>query len=500
MGEVISEALFERLRGELVRRLGLDFQRDRWKDLERGISAAAGELGFKDAASCADWLVSSSLTREEVEILAGHLTIGETYFFRDRRSLDALAGHILPGLIQSRRKSGRYLRIWSAGCCTGEEPYTIAMLLDGLIPDLKDWNISILATDINCRFLRRASQGVYREWSFRNAPGWLKGKYFRAGKEGHYEILPSIKERVAFSYLNLADEVYPSVLNNTNAMDVIFCRNVLMYFDKGRVKKVIEGLSRSLVEGGWLLVGAGEVSHTPCAPLQAVRFPGATFYEKGEHRDQVAEVAAQPMAEQKPPPVVFEPAAAGEENGFDSWKNSDASPPQVHEPDAYQAALALYDQGRYAESSEKISGWLLEHSHHAPAMVLLARSLANQGKLGEAGEWCRKAVEIDRLNADWHYFLAVILAEQNRLEEASSSLRRVLYLDPDFVVAHFALGNLARRRGRTDESVKYFKNTVALLKAYRDDKVLLESGGMTAGALRELIQSAPIADDERVKT
>ncbi len=200
---------------------GLFFPQERWGDLERGIAAAAPDFNFADGESCAHWLLSAPPTRHINEILAGHLSIGETYFFREKHGLEALKEHIIPQLLQSRRQEKR-LRIWSAGCSTGEEAYTIAMLLDGLVPDLNAWNITILATDFNPKFLRKAKQGMYGEWSFRDVPGWLRERYFTRMKDGRFELLPRIRKMVAFSYLNFAEDTYPSLPNNTGTMDIIF--------------------------------------------------------------------------------------------------------------------------------------------------------------------------------------------------------------------------------------------------------------------------------------
>ena len=243
-----------RLSEFLAQQMGLHFPAERWPDLARGIDAAALEFRFPDAASCIQWLLSAPLSRSQVEILSSHLTVGETYFFREPQVFDVLQTHILPALIQSRRQSGQHLRLWSAGCASGEEAYSLAILLQRLLPDFRQWNISILATDINPHALQKAAAGIYGDWSFRNAPPWLREGYFRAIPGGRYEIAPAVRDMVTFSYLNLAADVYPSLLNNTNAMDIIFCRNVLMYFSPQRAQQVIHNLYRCLVDGGWLIV------------------------------------------------------------------------------------------------------------------------------------------------------------------------------------------------------------------------------------------------------
>ncbi len=222
MRAATPDFLLSSLSDFLAAQMGLHFPRERWGDLDRGIAAAASEFGMADVESCIKWLVSAPLTRNQVEVLASHLTVGETYFFREQRSFEVLEEHVLPELLRERGEAGSPLRIWSAGCCTGEEPYSIAMLLDRLIPDAAKRNITILATDINPRFVRKAAEGVYSEWSFRETPAQIQERYFTSRKDGRFEIKPHIRKMVTFSYLNLAGDVYPSLWNNTNAMDVIF--------------------------------------------------------------------------------------------------------------------------------------------------------------------------------------------------------------------------------------------------------------------------------------
>lgn len=290
MTQTLPDTLLSQLSEFVAARMGLRFPKERWRDLERGIRSAAPELGFEDTPPCIHWLLSAPLTKSQIEILAGHLTVGETYFFRDKKVFEILEQPILPEFLRLRQASEKRLRIWSAGCCTGEEPYSIAMLLDKLIPDLKDWNITILATDINPRFLQKASEGVYSEWSFRDVPLWIKERYFKRKKEGFFEIIPAIKQWVMFSYLNLAEDTYPSLSNNTHAMDMIFCRNVLMYFDTERAKKVIQNLFKSLVDDGWLIVSPSETSAALFSQFVTVNFPGVVIYKKDDHRPQTVEV------------------------------------------------------------------------------------------------------------------------------------------------------------------------------------------------------------------
>jgi chemotaxis protein methyltransferase CheR len=490
----------------IAERTGLHFPISRLHDLERGICSAAREFGFKDAESCIRWLLASPLSKTQIEILASHLTVGETYFFREKKSFEMLERNVLPELIHSRQGNQKNLRIWSAGCCTGEEPYSIAILLSKMIPDIKDWNITILATDINPRFLKKAAEGVYTDWSFRDTPLAIKERYFKRTTEGRFEILPYIKKMVNFFYLNLMEDSYPSLLNNTNAMDIIFCRNVLMYFDHERQMKVIQNLYRCLMDSGWLIVSPSEISHVLFTRFTTVNFQGATVYRKAvasdklqvssfEMQDSISKFQDASYKMQEPitpatdfvsvplPEIIF-PEKSEESLSMETG----ASKPEEIHADTYKEALALFEQGRFTEAAEKIAVLLSLKKDDTKAMALLARVYANQGHLSEAHEWCEKAIVADKLNPGFHYLLATILQEKGQNEEAVVSLKRALYLEPDFVIAHFALGNLTKQQGKFKESEKHFENALALLHDYRNEDILLESEGINAGRLREIIQ------------
>lgn len=460
MRHTLPDQLLSRLSEFLAMRIGLYFPSGRWDDLERGMKAAARELGDASVEAYIHRVLSVPLTHQQIEILASHLTVGETYFFRDRHSFEALEQYVLPELILSRRDSERRLRIWCAGCCTGEEPYSIAMLLDRLLPDHEQWHVTVLATDINPQFLRKAAEGIYGNWSFRGTPAWVKEHYFKTGPHGRFEIHPRIKKMVTFSYLNLADDVYPSLSNNTNAMDIIFCRNVLMYFTAELAEKVVGNLYRAVMDGGWLAVSPVEASHTLFYRFSTVNFTGAMFYRKVAADD----LRLPPM----PPQPVEIPALR-------------PSPETLWRIEALPAA---------EEKTGTPAGPLLQRQHEPDGPCLMARLCANQGKLAEAAEWCGKAIVADKLNPQNHYLLATILEELGQDDAAEQSLKRALYLEPNFVLAHFALGNLRLSQRRHGEAQRHFANALALLQGLPLDEILPESDGLTAGRLGEIISSA----------
>lgn len=486
----VSATTPEQLSELVAERMGLHFPKERWHDLEHGILSAARDFGFNDLELFRQQLLSSSLSRRQIEILASHLTVGETYFFRDEKTFQALEQDILPDLIYQRRGGDRYLRIWSAGCATAEEPYSIAILLSKILPDLNDWNITILATDINPRALKKAMSGIYNDWSFRDCPQSVRERHFRKTKDGRYEILPDIKRMVTFCYHNLAEDPYPSVLNGTNAMDVILCCNVLMYLVPEKARKVVQGHFHCLTDGGWLIVNPSEVSLIKHPQLAANnRHTGINLYRKNSHKDEAKvnlpltkDVSRLPLT---PAPVSVK--SVGLQQRVAEVVTSE-------EPAEYEEALVLYEEGHYPEAEKVTIGVLSRNQANPEAAALLARIYANLGKLPQALVWCQNAITVDKLNPGSHYLLATILQERGQPKEAMVSLKHALFLDPDFVPAYFALGMLAQHEGKLKESRKHFENALLLLNKYRQEDVLGETG-ITAGRLTEIIRSMLDAEE-----
>jgi chemotaxis protein methyltransferase CheR len=486
--DMAAQDLWRRLSERIAAAMGLNFPPERWPDLRRGLERAAKELGLADVPACAEWLLSAEPTKAQLCLVASHLTVGETYFFRDRKTFDALAERILPGIIAAKRNQDRRLRLWSAGCCTGEEHYSLAILLSRLIPDLAAWSVSILATDINEKFLQKAAGGIYGDWSFREAPAEWLDEYFHRLPDRRRAVLPGIKQRVHFANLNLAEDAFPAMATDTNAMDIIFCRNVLMYFTPRQAERVAANLARALVADGWLVVSPSEASQTLFSEFRTVNYPGAILYQKASARARAREKPSPPVyAPVWTPPAVPEilatplpPVVAAAE----------ASPPSspVARGNMTKLAGRLYEQGHYEETVDTL---LFSDAPPASAddFSLLARALANQGKLVEALEWCDRWLAADKLDASAYYLRAVTLQEIGRLDDARRDLQRAIYLQPDLVLAHFALGNLARGGGHAAESAKHFANASRLLRSHPADAPLPHSDGLTAGRLAEIVNS-----------
>ena len=214
----------------------------------------------------------------EWEQLLAHFMNGETFFFRDSGQFTILKEHILPGLIH-RRKSTRSLRILSAGCSTGEEAYSLAILVDQLLPDRQDWAIHILGTDINVRSIQLAQQGVYGDWAFRKVDSELQQQYFQP-RGSHWVLNESIRKMVTFRKGNIFADTLSLLAMGAYDLDLIVCRNVFLYFHADAIKHVVTTMAEALCSDGYLLTGHGELPVEVGGTLQTKIFPDSVIYQR----------------------------------------------------------------------------------------------------------------------------------------------------------------------------------------------------------------------------
>jgi chemotaxis protein methyltransferase CheR len=446
----LSDEAYLQARILVASRLGLEFPEARRPELERGFLRA-----WRTAATSSPETYLAALERlpegsPELRRLAGHLTVGETYFFRDRACFEALEQDVLPALIAARRSEGTLrLRIWSAGCATGEEPYSLAIVLDRLLHDRSDWALTILATDISPTALEAAGEGRYREWSFRETPSWVRDRYFQRQAAGGFELDAGIRRMITFAPLNLAEDGYPAIVTNTSAMDLILCRSVLMYFTREAQREAVARLQRSLVPGGWLLLSPAEASAELLRPLTPVNFPNAIFYRK-----------------ETAPAVPLPP----------SWH----AEPTLPEP-----PIPLVPEGIACSPVAPPPGEQVEVPPDRAAQLQRARALADQGHLEEAHRLCEAALGQDPLHPEAYILLAAIRQEQGEIPPALEALRRAIYLAPDSAPAHFLLGSLLLRQEKKRRARRCMETVVRLLQTVPPDEPVPGSDGLAAGRLLE---------------
>lgn len=215
---------------------------------------------------------------EEFFRLAAMMVNNETYFFRDKGHFSSLKNEIFPALIQARGQS-KFLRIWSAGCSTGEEPYSLAILIRSILPDFAGWRVTILGTDISLEAIQKARLGLYKENSLRDIPVKERSLYF--SKKGEEWLLDEkYRQMVRFYQGNLVEDEFPSIATEFNHIDLIVCRNVFIYFHHAAIDKVVGKFEKTLNPGGVMLFGHGEVRIEGNPNLKAQLVSGALIYKK----------------------------------------------------------------------------------------------------------------------------------------------------------------------------------------------------------------------------
>lgn len=271
----LSDQIFRQLTGLIYSNSGLRFEDSAKYMIRRRLSPRVRELKLDSFEKYYYYLLYHANRESELEIIFDLLTVNETYFFREERQLHAFSEEIIP-LIVEEKKNNRVLRIWSAGCSTGEEPYTIAMLCcaSGL---LRDWEVDIFASDISQRVIQTARRGTFGQSSFRNMPDGLQERYFEKLADNRYRINDGIKQMVTFGKVNLFDEHKTGILNE---VDLIFCRNVIIYFDVEAKKKVIETFYRKLRKNGFLLLGHAESLLSLSTKFKLTHFKHDMVYQK----------------------------------------------------------------------------------------------------------------------------------------------------------------------------------------------------------------------------
>ncbi|MGE5351831.1 MAG: CheR family methyltransferase [Acidobacteriota bacterium] len=483
--------------------LGIYFPSERIHELEGLISHAAKDSNFQSAGEFVEFLFSVPQP-ERIGLLAKYLTIGETYFFRENATLEALK----PELIKIVNKKGS-LAIWSAGCCTGEEPYSIAIMLREL--NVKsDFRLNIIATDINRDFLKRASQGIFSNWSFRGVPDSIKQKYFYPEGNNKFRINSEIREMVNFSFLNLAEGSY-GFQHQTGQFDVIVCRNVTMYFSEELRNRVIDSFYDLLEQDGFLALGLAEISNYSTKRFAKINYENTVLFQKKKtHTKPVTQgiYRSEPIKdshsrEVEKPQIKSEfirkqqsgtsKGRASEEKVQPEKKIPREAPLSGSIPS--EEAKYLFESGEY----EKAISILLSNLSIPPeaghnrdkrteAFEILIKALTSAGDISLAIDWCRKGIEENKLSARFYILLANLLNVSGDVNGAIEELKRAVYLEPGSFLANYYLANIFRKKNEQEHERRYLASALSILNGFDQDEVLQETEGISAGRMKEIVE------------
>lgn len=483
---VLTQADYDRFHAFVLNRIGLDFQEDKRAMLGRGLAQVMNAIGCQNLNELYTRLNAYPTTSVIWDQVISVLTIGETYFFRNTSHFDALTKNILPGIIAEREHSNRRIRIWSAGCASGEEPYSLAILLRETLPNLESWNILILATDINREALKKAQEGRYNAWSFRGVEKRVQDQYFRLDGN-QYVINDDIKAMVAFDYLNLVGDPFPSLTNNTNAMDILLCRNVTIYFNEATTRAIVQKFHACLVNGGWLIPGPSEPNLIYYGDFVAQNFPGTVVYQKPNA------LRIKPRPEPVP---AFTPAPTFAAQPTVTLNMPRVTPPppptlpikKTPAPDLYRQALEFLRAGHTNEAMAKLYEKIDQDAKFAPAYSMLGKIYANQGNLEEAQHWCERAIRLDKLHAEPYYTLSLVYQQHGLMDMAIDALKKTIYLDRDFALARYNLAQIYRHQGEKELARRELQNVQRLLQSKPQDELVSEGDGLIVGRLLELVK------------
>ncbi|WP_182179059.1 CheR family methyltransferase [Methylobacterium radiotolerans] len=476
------------LKARIIARTGHHYYIDKDELLIERLHRRFRAAAVADCAAYAALLSSGAEGEAEWARLEAEITVGETFFFRYAEQFNALRATILPALIAARA-SERVLRIWSAGCSTGAEPYSLAILVHELLGDARsDWRVSILGTDISVEALATARAAEYGRWALRTMPPEDRLRYFTRlpaapgiRREGGYALRPEYRGSVRFERGNLLNLVEPGPPQG-EPFDLILCRNVLIYFDARTVAAVVRGLGRRLRPEGWLLLGHAEPSPAFASFLDAVSLPGTVAYRPRADAPPVALPGTPvpdpaPSTGQVPGPPARDPgpgASAGASSGVSGAGLPDAAVVPAPDPVAAPGTAPVPDT-----PGTRDRGAVLDEACDLDRI----RALADSGETGAAWRALRAALDRDPTDTALRFYEGLLARTLGRDAEAERALRAALYLDRSFVMAHYHLGLLLIALQRPSEAVRALDNAVALSQALGPDTALPEGDGASAGEI-----------------
>lgn len=481
----------------IAQRLGLHFEPEKegfLADILRQ-RISAGRFG-----NAREYLISigSGRSRGEIGMLAEALTVTETYFFRNENHFRALLETALPARI-SARSPNPGLRLLSAGCASGEEAYSLAMTIRHFFPAMDPRNVEIRAMDINPAMLAKAESGRYTAWALRDTPDWARESHFvKEGKE--FRLSEDIRRMVSFEERNLSganDDLW-----ERDAFDIIFFRNVLMYFVPEVAARVVSRMAAALSPGGYLFLGHAENLRGLSNDFHLCHSHGSFYYQKLDRPGAVPLPRASGSAGLAPPRLPpDEPSGTwvdtirmASEKIADLEARSRRGPDPV--PEGFPSiawdlgfTLDLMRRERFSEAMETLQRLPEESSRDPDAMLLRAVLLTNMGRLPEAEKVCARLLASGELNAGAHYLMALCREHAGDPEAAEEHDAAAIHLDPSFAMPWLHKGLLSKKGGRPGESSIQLEHALVLLAKEEPSRILFFGGGFGREALIQLCRS-----------
>jgi chemotaxis protein methyltransferase CheR len=508
-------AEIERFRAFAEQEFGLAFDDTKLALLADVVEQQAKSAGCPTATEYLDRCLRDHATTSELDRLAERLTVGETYFFRNRDQFQALVEVAVPARVADRRGE-RKLRLLSAGCASGEEAYSMAIALREGIAGRALSKLTITGIDINPAALEKATLGRYSCWSLRETPDDLRARYFLPEARQSFRLQPTIQQMVEFERRNL-HHPDPSFWR-PGEFDVIFCRNVLMYFSPSAVRVLVARLTASLAPGGFLFLGTAETLRGLSQSFQ-LRHSHRTFYYQLRHPDlrapaePPASSVALPSSRDRELLVPALTSLASISVPGDSWattvqqaahrieqlaREAASVPPEagqfpaptgaLPQPDLAEATRLMQNE-HYREALDLLAAQPIDIAGDPDTLLLRAILLTNQSQLEQAEAICQAILGHDDLNAAAHYLMALCREHAGDQAAATDHDQYALYLDPSFAMPRLHLGLMARRAGDGDLAHRELKEALVLLAREDAARIVLLGGGFSREGLVALCRA-----------
>jgi chemotaxis protein methyltransferase CheR len=503
MNGITERADLEQFRAIVARRLGLQFDDGKLPFLGEILQRRLHARRCTGAAYL-ESLASGRNGREELRVLASQLTVAETYFLRNSDQFRALAEAALPGRIQAEA-SRQQLRLLSAGCASGEEAYSLAILLRRRFPEVLPWPPIILGLDMNPAVLAKARAARYPEWSLRETPEEIRRQCFGV-RSRDFVLDESIRSMVSFEECNLAGD--EARFYGPPQFDIIFCRNVIMYLVPEAAQLVASRLAAALKPGGFLFLGHAETLRGLSQEFRLRHTHDTFYYQKRDGttagvmaapaagRDESGSLPASSPADGSWVEAVRRASERIEILARDSGGSSnrtgptpaflsDWKRPGSRSPAELGGPLELVRQERFQEALEVLAGLPAESSADTDTQLLRAVLLTNRGDLAAAEAVCAGVLASDDLSAGAHYLMALGREHAGDMVRAVEHDRMAAYLDPAFAMPRLHLGLLAKRAGDLPAAIRELQQALILLRREDAARILLLGGGFTREALLE---------------
>jgi len=457
---------------------------DKKKNFNQIINNRINKTKLKNADNYIKY-IKSLQGKDELKKLISFLTVGETFFLRNKNQWAAFNKYIIPEIVKQKRLKEKTLRIWSAGCSTGEEAYTIAIMLYENLPFFTSWDIKILASDINYESILKAKNGVYTRNAFRNCPNDFLSNYFLK-KNDNYMIDEKFKKLIEFKYLNLISK---DVFYNKNSyFDVIFLRNVLIYFSPKTSKSVLINICNCLKKDAFLLLGNVEGSMTKYTKLKSITSCNTFIYQN--KLEDICNNKPEKNRTKNQNNILFL-----ENNSKKIYKSSKLSTNKDQDiinnnySNIYNQAVKSFLNGKIDDAE-----LIIKQNNHKiindfQTLILSGLIYINKRDFKKAFYVYQKALTNNDLSAETYMLGAIFNEKIKDYSKAVLNCQKAIFLEKNFFCPHFKLGSIYNIIGDQKKMNHYYKNALKFLPEEKEDRLALFCDGYNHQLIRQFLEN-----------